>query len=293
MGTEHPALIGDAAASEQVTVDRLAGSWWICQSHEGQRYTTDDVLLAWTALRAWRLRTAALPPGPVPPWETEVDPGSRPLVRVLDLGAGVGSVGLLVLLGLGRVGRLVSVEIQARSASLLRQTATLNRVQAHIDVRQGDLRDQAVLTGELPFDIVVSNPPYLPVGTAGASPWSGRAAARLEMNGTVAQFCQAAAEHLSPTGVFVLCHAASDPRPETSIVGAGLRVLEHRDVVFREGDPPRIALFTSERAPGTTEPAGSAEPGRPTVAEPLCVRDRDGRFTPGWRAVRREMWIES
>ena len=59
------------------TLDRLAGDWWIFQLERGHRYATDDLAVAWAGLRA--------------------RPDAR---RVLELGAGTGSVGLLTLMGL-------------------------------------------------------------------------------------------------------------------------------------------------------------------------------------------------
>src|SRR5215471_17041737 len=57
-----------------ITLDTLAGDWRILQLRTGHRFSADDLLTAWTAVRA--------------------NPAAR---QVLDLGACIGSVGLLVL----------------------------------------------------------------------------------------------------------------------------------------------------------------------------------------------------
>ncbi len=77
------------------TLDRLSGAWWILQLERGHRFNTDDVLTAWTGL--------------------EAAPRAR---TVLDLGAGVGSIGLMVLQELGDEARLVSLEVQRVSVEL-------------------------------------------------------------------------------------------------------------------------------------------------------------------------------
>ena len=60
------------------TLDLLAGDWGIFQLRGGHRYSTDDLPTAWTAARA--------------------RPSAR---RLLDLGSGIGSVGLVTLWRLG------------------------------------------------------------------------------------------------------------------------------------------------------------------------------------------------
>ena len=63
-------------------------------------------------------------------------------------------------------------------------------------------------------------------------------------------------------------------------IEVGLAVLSRQEVVFREGRPPVIALYACGREGARLDlPA-------------LIVRDRQGRRTEAYRAVRREMLIE-
>jgi len=240
------------------TLDRLAAEWWIFQLERGHRYSTDDVLLAWTASRA--------------------SPAAK---RVLDLGAGVGSVGLMTLLGLTPDARLTSVEVQARSAALMRKTVAMNALSDRVEVRCGDLRDPEVLTEGERFDLIVANPPYLPAGDALVSPVPQRAAARLELHGDVFDFCRAAASRLADDGRFCFCHGADDARPERAVIEAGLDLLSRQLVIFREGQPPAIALHVCGRG------------GQRRDRLSLTVRGRDGERTEQFRAVRRAMLIEA
>jgi tRNA1(Val) A37 N6-methylase TrmN6 len=244
-----------AAAGE--TLDRLAGEWWIYQLERGHRYSTDDVLLAWTASRA--------------------RPAAR---RVLDLGAGVGSVGLMTLLKLSPATRLTCVEILPKSVALLRKTVAANGLGERVDIRPGDLRDGELLGPKERFELITANPPYLPPERALRSPQPQRAAARLTLAGDIFDFCRAAARCLEPDGRFCFCHAAADPRPEAAIAAVELGVLSRQEVIFRSGRPPAIALF----ACGWT--------GERRDPDPLTVRDADGRRTAAYRAVRRELLIE-
>src|SRR5262249_36290414 len=88
---------GRAATIPSATLDHLAGEWKIFQLKGGHRFSADDVLTAWIASRA---RPDAL--------------------RILDLGSGIGSVGLLTLFRLGLGARLVGVEVQEVSLDLAR-----------------------------------------------------------------------------------------------------------------------------------------------------------------------------
>ncbi len=236
--------------------------------------------------------------------------------RLLDIGSGIGSVGLLTLWSLlhspdvlaGTVqgpegaarafiapdadealtvsGRnrgspsLVGVEIQARSVHLARRTASLNGLDGLVEFRHGDLRDPSILAGEAPFALVTGSPPYFPPSRAVRSPHPQRAGARLELNGDVYDYCRVAAANLAPGGRFCFCHAAADERPEKAIEAAGLRVHVRQDVVFRHGAAPLIALFvcafTGEREEREDRP-------------PFHVRDADGRWTAEYLEMRRVM----
>jgi tRNA1(Val) A37 N6-methylase TrmN6 len=240
------------------TLDRLAAEWWIFQLERGHRYATDDVLVAWVACGEL--------------------PGAR---SVLDLGAGVGSVGLMTLLRIAPDARLTGVEVQERSAALMRKTVELNGLTGRVDVRCGDLRDPSLFDEGERFDLVVANPPYLPTGDALVSPHPQRAAARLELHGDVFDFCRVAATRLGDGGRLCFCHAADDPRPERAVSEAGLRLLARRPVVFRAGQPPAIALFVCGRDGSRDDPAV------------LTVRGPDGERTDQFRAVRRAMLIEA
>jgi len=244
------------------TLDRLGGEWRVFQLERGHRYATDDVLVAWTGLRA--------------------RPDAR---RLLDLGSGVGSVGLLALLRMAPAARLVSVEVQEVSAALMRKTVAFNGLDERVDVIHGDLRDAARYVGTGPFDLVLANPPYLPPERAKASPNPQRAGARLELRGDVFDYCAAAARALAPDGRLCFCHAARDPRPERAIEASGLALLARQDVVFRHGRPPMIALYTCGRGCGL----GGSEA---TVLPTLEVRVADGGRSEAYASVRRELLIE-
>ncbi len=238
------------------TLDRLAGDWWIWQLRRGHRYSTDDVLLAWTGLQA--------------------KPDAS---RVLDLGAGVGSVGLMSLLRLGAEATLTSVEVQEVSAALLRKTVEHNALSARVTVVRQDLRE--FTASPEPYDLILANPPYLPPGNALRSPHPQRAAARMELHGDVFDYCRVAASQLAESGRFCLSHGANDPRPEQAIAESGLKLLARREILFHADQKPTIAIFVCGRT-------GAKEP-----SQAIVVRDGNGNRTDEYTQVRRDMWIDA
>jgi tRNA1(Val) A37 N6-methylase TrmN6 len=233
----------------ETTIDRLVGEWQIVQLKKGHRFSTDDFLTAWLAIRA--------------------QPDAS---RLLDLGAGIGSVGLMTLYHLSRAARLTMVEAQDVSHALAKETLALNRIAATAIL--GDLRE--VRLGGT-FDLVTGSPPYIPEGKGIASSNSQRAHARIELRGDVFDYCRSAARVLEPAGAFCFCHAAQDPRPERAITDAGLALVRRVDVHFRRGRAPTIALFEAR-------PAGARLPD-----ESVVVREGDGEWTEQYRAIRERM----
>lgn len=119
--------------------------------------------------------------------------------KVCDLGTGSGAL-LLLLAGREPSLRLHSVELDPLAAQTARDNLERNGLSGY--VVNGDLRDRPFPAGE--FDLVVSNPPYFPVG-AGKS----GGMARSEEFCSLAQLCAAAARLVKNGGRFALCH-----RPE-------------------------------------------------------------------------------
>lgn len=242
------------------TLDALVGPWRVFQLRRGHRFSTDDLACAWRASLA--------------------APQAR---RVLDLGCGVGSVGLSTLYRLPADATLVAVEAQEVSAGLARRTVALNGLSDRVRVVHGDLRDATVLDGVAEpgsFELVTGSPPYKPLGTGVVSPVPQRAGARMELRGSVYDYCRAAARWLAPGGRFCFVMIADDPRTEDAPIQAGLRVIERWDYVFAAGRAPLIATLVCARE-------GEAE--GPRVGGQLVVRGDDGEWTDAYQAFRDEM----
>lgn len=238
------------------TLDHLAGDWKIYQLKGGHRFSADDVLTAWTAAKA----------------NPKAD-------RILDLGSGIGSIGLLALYRLPQA-RLLGVEVQSMSLQLALKTIAHNGLEDRVEFRLGDLRDPEVLSDAGKFPLITASPPYFPVGKATASPHPQRAAARMELHGDVFDYCRCAARHLDLEGRFVFIHSARDERPEKAISSAGLRLLRRQDVYFRSHIPPTVSVFSC---------GWPAFPHHIARDEPFYLRDHKGRWTQAYIDMREEM----
>lgn len=260
---------------ERITLDALTGpnglpahtpfhddsgapaGWLIVQRLKGHRHSADDVLTAWYALQV-----------------------SPPVTRHLDLGTGIGTVGLLTLWGMGPHARLTCVEAQDISYRLLQTNLDANGLRPRVDCSHGDLRDL-----DLPekFPLVTGSPPYFPANAGVVPQDSQKAHARFELRGDVSDYARAAVKHLAPGGWFVLCFPTRQKqRALDGIAAAGLKTIRLRDVIPRETLPALFTLFACQ-----LEAAG------PTVEEPpLMVRHENGRLTAEMAAVRRGFGFE-
>jgi tRNA1Val (adenine37-N6)-methyltransferase len=259
----------EAELGERISLDALTGpagggillddaggpaGWLIAQRKGGHRHSVDDVLTAWYALR-----------------------NSPPVGEHLDLGTGIGTVGLLTLWGMGPQARLTCVEAQEISFRLLRSNLDFNGLRQRVDASHGDLRD---LELGRKFPLVTGSPPYFPEGTGVLPQDSQKAHARFELRGDVGDYARAAVRHLSTGGWFVLCFPSPQKqRALDGIASAGLRVVYLRDVIPRETLPPLFTLFAC-RHPQDGDGETNVEP-------PFTVRHAEGALTGEMAEVRR------
>ncbi len=239
------------------TLDYISGHYRIFQYESGHRFSTDDVLTAWYGTQ----------------WAPRVE-------RAADLGSGIGSVALVVAWRLPGAA-LVTVEAQAISVRLARKSVRYNGLESRVDVREGDLRDPLLFAGDAPFDLVTSSPPYFPPGTAVEAAHAQAVPARIEVRGTVADYARTAARILAPGGLFAFVFPFGQRgRAEEALRENDLLLLRRRDVVFKEGEEPRISLFAASRA-------SDLLPDRETFIEPpLTIRRRDGSMGAEYALVR-------
>ena len=241
------------------TLDALSGHFRIYQLRDGHLFSTDDLLTAW--------------------YGTTWVPSAR---AVLDLGSGIGSVGMIAAWRL-QGARFVTIEAQAASVALARRSAAYNGLTPRYQIRQGDFRLPGVLQPEERFDLVLGSPPYFRPGTGIEADHPQKVACRFELRGDIADYARAAGDHLAPGGVFVCVFPEEQsPRLERAVRDAALTIVRRRPVIFREDEPPLVGLFLMMR--GSDLPEATRE--RTWTEPPLVIRAKDGRVHPEYAAVK-------
>jgi tRNA1Val (adenine37-N6)-methyltransferase len=206
------------------SLDALSGHFRIFQLRKGHRFSTDDVVTAW--------------------YGTTWVPSAA---RILDLGSGIGSVGMIAAWRLPGA-LVVTIEAQEESVRLARKSAEYNGVTPRYDIRHADFRDPSALGGDERFDLVLGSPPYFPLGTGVEGDHPQKVACRFELRGDIRDYCIVAAAHLAPGGIFAVVFPEEQrTRAEDAAAAAALAIVRSRPVIFREGEPPLLRLFAMVR----------------------------------------------
>lgn len=236
-----------------VTIDALTAGWTIAQRRKGHRHSTDDLLTGWYAVEV-----VATP------------------ARILDLGAGLGSVGLIALWRSPPTTTLVAIEAQEVSFALLADNLERNSLTDRVRALHGDLREIRL---DDRFDLVTGSPPYWDVSEGVVPADSQKAHARFELRGDVRDYALAARAQLAPHGRFVFCFpTVQRARAEAAVTAASLALTRSRDVIPRAGAPALFTLFAARRVEDGDEPH---------VREPdHLVRDERGTPTAMHAAAR-------
>jgi tRNA1Val (adenine37-N6)-methyltransferase len=247
----------DVPAGE--TLDALSGRFRIFQLKDGHRFSTDDVLTAWYG-SSWA-------------------PSAR---TVLDLGSGIGSVGMIAAWRLPGA-RFVSIEAQADSVRLARKSAAYNGLEERYEVRHADFRSLDAFQAGERFDLVLASPPYFPPGTGVEGDHPQKVACRFELRGDIADYASVAASRLESGGLATCVFPEEQrDRVEAAARAASLTIVRRRPVIFREGEPPLIGLYALVRAGDLPD----AMRNRTWVEPPLVIRSATGAVHEEYAAIK-------
>ncbi len=201
-------------------------------------------------------------------------PRWRPRDHMLDLGTGTGAIPLLMA---EEVAHIEAIELDETLADMAARSVALNGLADRITIRPGDYRGIERLCPAAGFDIVVTNPPYYPLGQGKISPRAARAAARHEVTATLADVVRAARYALRDRGRLAMIHI-----PERldeifrTLRENGLVPRRARLVQPRADRPPNLALIEAV--------AGSAA-GHLRWLPTLNIYGADGAYTPELLAI--------
>lgn len=189
--------------------------------------------------------------------------------RVADLGSGSGVLAFLLKYREPRL-QVVGFEIQEEFHQLALRNLALNREMADLSFEQMDVRDIPARILPESFDLVIANPPYYPLGTGHLPDRPGRAMARHELAGTLADFIESAA-WLAPYGARLAMVLPSGRFYEALgfLKGVQFGLKRVRFVIPKEGQPSHLALLEAERFFNGTHQA----------LPNLVIHLADGRFS--------------
>jgi len=262
-GPVPPGALGQGPSIEAgETLDAISGYFRIFQLSKGHRFSTDDILTAW--------------------YGTCWCPSAR---RVLDLGSGIGTVGMIAawrLIG----AEFVTVEAQSESVRLAKKSALWNGLQNRYEIREGDFRDEGVIKPEEKFDLVLGSPPYFPIGSGVEGDHPQKVACRFEMRGCITDYCVTAARHLAQGGLFACVFPVTPEDQHNRVLqgaaAAGLSIVRWRPIVLREPERPLLGLFAMVQAKDIPETMRKS-----TWTEPaLTIRTQAGTIHPEYSAVK-------
>lgn len=188
----------------------------------------------------------------------------------IDLGTGTGILPIL-LSAKTRGQHFTGLEIQPESADMARRSVEYNKLSERIRIVEGDIRQAVSLFGASVFDVVTTNPPYMPYGHGLANPDMPKAIARHEIKCTLEDVVQASAKLLKPGGRFYMVHR---PFRLTEIIQVLTKYrLEPKRIKFvhpYSDKEPSMVLFECTRG------------GKPMVKveAPLIIYTESGVYSP-------------
>lgn len=195
----------------------LGGRVRLLQPARGYRVAVDAVLLA-----------AAI----------DAAPGER----VLDLGAGVGAVGLCLAARLPDC-TVTGVDLQPALVGLAERNAVLNGMGARVRTIAHDLARP--LPADLgTFDHVATNPPYLPAAVADPSPDRSKALATVESSANLQRWLAVATGAANPAGTVLVIHRSDRLEEIVSLLAR----LGWGDVTVKRLPPAARVLVRARRA---------------------------------------------
>jgi release factor glutamine methyltransferase len=160
--------------------------------------------------------------------------------RVLDLCTGSGAIALAIAKELPAA-NVIATELSPAAAAIARTNVELNKLADRVEIRDGDL--WAPVAGER-FDLIVSNPPYIPSAVIATLSAEVRREPVMALDGGVDglafydRICGAARDYLEPGGALVVEHGFD----QADAVRARFEAAGFRDVTLVNdlGKNPRV-----------------------------------------------------
>lgn len=201
----------------------------------------------------------------------------RAKAHILDVGCGVGSVGLCLFARTREI-RLTGIDIQPELVDLAQQNAELNEVAAHCRFVAGDFRNEKEIVDNA-FSVVVMNPPYQEAGTHTPSPTRNKALSHGEeaSGATLEEWVKYAHRKLKQGGDLYMIHRAD--RVDDIVVTLTARRWFGSLVIYplfsKQGEDAKRVIIRARKerfAPMALKPG-------------MIIHEADGKYTNGAQRV--------
>lgn len=241
-------------------IDTLSGNYIIFQPEHGQRYTTDDMLTAWLAVKTIRQQV-------------------EKKKTFFDLGSGLCSVPMIVLENIPDITGQ-GVEINPSKIKLAQKSLKTNNCYDRFNLTEGDLRDLNIAKN---YPFITSTPPYYDKSEGPVSSNFHKKTSRFELHGAITDYFKAAAQHISDDGYFftVYPYLYRDRVYKAAQTNGFARAYEVV-VIPKEGKPPLISLFAYKFTTETT-----------VTEKTIIIRNLDNSFTDSYNAIRKEVHFKT
>ncbi len=195
--------------------------------------------------------------------------------KVLDLGSGAAAIPLL-LYGRYGVKTIKGLEIQPFLVDRGRRSILMNGLEDTIEMVEGDIKDVKTLFAHGAFDVVVTNPPYRPLGHGEQNHKDAISIAKHEVLVTLRDVLESAAHALKDKGKLFLVHR-SDRLGEIMAEMARVKITPKilQTVHSKPTKDAHLVLIGGLKNGGN---------GLKVVA-PFVIYEEDGSFTKAYEAI--------
>jgi tRNA1Val (adenine37-N6)-methyltransferase len=246
MPKEVKSLVNDGEKEE----DLLHGKLKIIQKIEGYRFSVDPLLLTNFV---------------------QINEGES----VIDLGTG-SAVMPLILSERSKAKKIVGLEIQKEMIDMAGRSIKLNRLNKKIEIVECDIRKVKDKYATETFDVVISNPPYIPVKNGKINPQEEKAIARHEIMANLEDVVLAAKHLLIPNGNLFLVYPAN--RAVDLLQTLRTNGLEPKQIKFVHSNDNSAAKLTLVKAVKNGNPELK-------VLKPLYIYTLEGDYTDEASAI--------
>ena len=186
-------------------IDDLQNGYYIIQDSQKFRFGVDAVLLS-----------------------NFVAEREKKAITALDLGTGNGIIPVLLYAKIQA--KVTGLELQEESVALANKSVAYNKLQEHITIQQGDIKEVSTILKGKKFDAVVTNPPYMNTGHGLLNEAKSVAIARHEIACTLSDVVAAAAYVLNHGSSLYMIHRPH--RLSEIIETLKVHKLEPKDIQF-------------------------------------------------------------